>query len=107
MAAQHDHLVRFIGATNLADRVVRSTALGIHTVDDIELEHDLGPVVQNTADASEVFITHHHGRYHFGDVERVVVECPDLPKLSTSIVDSDESATGFEKCIELFRNFGI
>src|SRR6185503_1723521 len=107
MATEHDHLVRFVSATNLANRVVRSTALGIDAVDDVELEHDFGAVVENTTDASEVFITHHHRRYHFVNVKRAVVESPDLSKLAPGIIDSNESAIGFEKLIELLCNLAI
>ncbi len=87
MAAQHDHFVGFISAANLCDRVVRSRALGIDAIDDIEFEHNLGAVVQNASDAPEVFIAHHHCRNHFVNVKRLVVESTNLAKLTTRIVN--------------------
>src|ERR1043166_1716936 len=107
MSAQHDHFVGFITAANLSNRVVRSRTLRIDMVNDIELEYNVSAVVENATDAAEVFVAHHHCRNYFVDIERPVVESTNLAKLTTSVVDSNQRAILFQKCIELFVNLAI
>src|SRR5574338_1248298 len=99
MPTEHDDFVGFVSATNLCDGVVGSRTFGIDTIDDIELQHHVSAVIENTADTPEVFIAHDDRWYHFVDVEGPVVESTNLPKLTTRIVNTNQSAVRFQKHI--------
>src|SRR6266850_741307 len=98
----------FLTATrNLGNSIVGSRAFRIEAIDDIEFEHHIGAVSQDSRDAAVVFIAHHNGRQSFINIKRAVVEGANLTKLTPRIVHSNKSAVVFQKHIELFVNLSV
>src|ERR1041385_8526106 len=59
MRAQHDHLIRFVGAGNLSNDVERIEVIGVELVVDIHLDSDRNLFLDHSPNPAVVFDGHH------------------------------------------------
>src|SRR5688572_1911102 len=107
MAAKHDHFVSFVGAGDLSDGVVRSLALGVHAVDDVEFQSNRTSIGEEARDATVVFVPHHDRRDSFVHVESSIIESPDLTMLAAGIVHANQRAVRFQERIKLLVDLSV
>src|SRR4029079_5114337 len=107
VTAQHNYFISFICPGYLGNSVIGRGSFRIDAFYDIELQSDISAVGKYACDTSEVFITHHYGRYRLCDIECSVVESANLSKLSACVIDANKSTIVAQEQIELLSDLGV
>src|SRR5437868_632543 len=102
MTAQHDDLVLFIRAVDLAYNVVAGRAGRNDVTPDVELQRDTRIVSQKPDDPAKVLISHHNRRNDFSYIECPIIERPDRSPIELRLIDPHQRPVIDKKLIDLF-----